>query len=168
MSIDKEAITLTLSISAGIVSAATFVVALAQMKIASAKTRLELYNKRFNIYTCALDYFQAAWGKSDKPAETHQREFIRCYRESQFLFEDRDGVYETLTNIKDAGAQAIGLEKMIHELESSPTSDPRVAASCREKRMEHLGSFERSLMTLEKQLSKYIRFERASGWHPFK
>jgi len=168
MSIDKEAITLTLSISAGIVSAATFIVALAQMKIASAKNRLELYNKRFNIYTCALDYFQAAWGKSDRPAEAHQREFIRCYRESQFLFKDSDGVYATLTKIKDAGSQAIGLEEIIRELEASPNNDPRAAASCREKRMEYLSNFERSLMTLEKKLSKYIRFEHASGWHPFK
>lgn len=168
MSIDKEAITLTLSISAAFVSAATLFVALAQVKIGSAKTRLDLYNKRFNIYTSTLDYFHAIHGASEKSSDTHRREFIRCYRESQYLFKDSDGIYATLTKIKDDGAQAIGLERQIRELDSSSLSDMLLAESCGENRERYLKSLEKSMMTLERQIASYIKFENASGWHLFK
>ncbi|WWW35605.1 hypothetical protein V8017_00195 [Stenotrophomonas rhizophila] len=168
---DKETATIILSVAAFVVSCATLLVALSQMKIASAKSRLDLYNKRFNIYLAALDYYQAAWGKSDKALEKCKQDFIKSYRESQFLFKASDGVYQTLTAIKDAGASATGLADIIKQHEDDPNravTHQTMMADWRRSRMDSLQSFENSLMQLEKQLSAYIRFERASGWHPFK
>lgn len=165
---DKTQIAFVLSIATAIIGVATTIIALSQLKIASARNRLDLYNKRFNIYLCALDYYQAVWGKSEKPIEFHQLAFIRCYRESRFLFKQKDGIYETLTAIKDSGAGAAGLEKLINDEKLRSSSDPRVQATFSDKRTKHLDTFEKSLMTLEEQLQKYIRFEQASGWHPFR
>ncbi|HEL7672954.1 TPA: hypothetical protein UL936_001929 [Stenotrophomonas maltophilia] len=165
---DKDTVTVTLSIAAFVVSIATLLIALSQMKIASAKARLDLYNKRFNIYVAALDYYQAIWGKSKTPVDECATHFIKAYRESQFLFKSKDGVYDTLTKIKDAGAAVTGLEKMVADIEADMVGDKIVAGQLRQKRMERLDGFEKALMTLEKQLSTYIRFEHASGWHPFK
>jgi len=165
---DKELVTVILSVTASFVSIATLLVALSQVKIASAKTRLDLYNKRFNVYATALDYYKAAWGDSEQPVKIVAANFIKAYRESQFLFKASDGVYDTLTKIKDAGAAATGLEKLIAEIDADIAGDRRVAGQFREKRMEKLNEFEQALMTLEQQLGAYIRFEHASGWHPFK
>ncbi|MCF8825473.1 hypothetical protein KIP45_05085 [Xanthomonas campestris pv. raphani] len=164
----KDAVTLLLGVCALFVSTATFLVALSQMKIASAKTRLDLYNKRFNIYLSALEYYQAVWGLSDKPLDRCTQDFIKSYRESQFLFKDTDGIYATLTGIKDTGSSATHLERIIRETEQKAGSDLLELGDLREQRIQQLNDFEQSLISLEKQLSKYIRFEEASGWHPLR
>lgn len=51
-------VTFYLSIAAALLSLATFVVGYSQMKIASAKVKLDLYNKRFSVYLAALEYYQ--------------------------------------------------------------------------------------------------------------
>lgn len=163
---DKDTVTVTLSIAAFVVSIATFLIALSQMKIASAKARLDLYNKRFNIYIAALDYYQAIWGKSKTPVDECATHFIKAYRESQFLFKSKDGVYDTLTKMKDVGSLAARLEKMI--VDADVDGDKEIASTLRQKRMKSLNTFERDLIELERQLRDYIRFEHTSGWHPFK
>ncbi|MCC5074255.1 hypothetical protein VDR70_015810 [Xanthomonas campestris pv. campestris] len=164
----KDATILLLAVCSLFVSTATFLVALSQMKIASAKTRLDLYSKRFNIYLSALEYYQAIWGLSDKPLDRCTQDFIKSYRESQFLFKDTDGIYATLTEIKDTGSSATHLQNIILETEQKAGSDLLELGDLRKQRTQQLDGFEQSLTGLEKQLSKYIRFEEASGWHPFR
>ena len=120
---DKNTITLILSITTVLISIATFSVAYSQMKIASAKTKLDLYNKRFNIYIAALDYYQATWYKSLEEIKEKSIDFTKSYRESQFLFEESDGVYETLGKIQRNGSQIYTYEEHKYEIENNLTRD---------------------------------------------
>jgi len=134
------------------------------MKIASSKARLDLYNKRFAIYTTALEYYQALWGKTDTPIKVCEANMIKAFRESKFLFKSSDGIYETLEKIKDAGAMATGIKDRIEIMEKEVSADGRVLTKSRENRSAALQRFEDNLKTLEQQLEKYLRFKTASGW----
>lgn len=152
-------VTFYLSIAAALVSLATLTVGYTQMKIASAKIRLDLYNKRFNIYLSALAYHQAVWDKGDfKASET---EFIKSYRESKFLFDYEDGIHETLTNIKNCGG-VIRTNNEIQEGSSIINKDDSSAFDdlCDSKRQE----MTKELGKLEDQLGKYIDFKVVRGW----
>ncbi|WP_256201114.1 hypothetical protein [Stenotrophomonas maltophilia] len=154
---DKDAVTVLLSI-------ATILIALSQMKIASSKARLDLYNKRFAIYTTALEYYQALWGKTDTPIKVCEANMIKAFRESKFLFKSSDGIYETLEKIKDAGAMATGTKERIEKMERETPTDAHAITTSRENRSAALQRFEDNLKTLEQQLEKYLRFNTASGW----
>ncbi|MDI2112615.1 hypothetical protein [Commensalibacter nepenthis] len=52
-------VTLSVAISTGFIGIITCVIAYSQMKIASAKVKLDLYERRFNVYMTALSCYQA-------------------------------------------------------------------------------------------------------------
>ncbi|WP_236190191.1 hypothetical protein [Pseudomonas pharyngis] len=162
--VTKEDITFYLSVATTILGIATLFVGFSQMKIASAKVRLDLYNKRFNIYVAALEYYQAMWNHPINLLNLNQKAetFIKHYRESSFLFSNRDGIYETLTKIKDNGAVVKTYEEWkqdssgVHSVDGlnalhtkSVTARERIAAD---------------LQTLEKQIADYIDFRVVEGW----
>lgn len=90
-----------------LVACATFVVGYSQMRIASAKVKLDLYERRFNVYISALDFYRAFYKKEPQEVEKCMLELIRSCRESKFLFKEEDGIYEILTKIKKAGEQVV-------------------------------------------------------------
>lgn len=157
ISFDKDTVTVLLSI-------ATILIALTQAKIANSKARLDLYNKRFAIYSVALEYFQVLWEKSDTPLKVCEANMIKAFRESKFLFKSSDGIYETLEKIKDAGAMATSTKERIEKMEGETPTDGHAIATSRENRSAALQRFEDNLKILEQQLEKYIRFKTASGW----
>ncbi len=77
------------------------------MKIASAKVKLDLYNKRFNGYLAAFEYYPLAYGKVDGSMKAKSVERIKLYRESQFLFDSKGGVYDTLNRIMTSGNKSL-------------------------------------------------------------
>ncbi|BBV96693.1 hypothetical protein [Pseudomonas monteilii] len=155
-------VTFFLSITAALVSLATLTVGYTQMKIASAKVRLDLYSKRFNVYLSALRYHQAVWGKEE--FETSESEFVKCYRESKFLFDHKDGIYDTLTKIKNCGG-VIRTNNEIQEGNSIINKGSAIAFDdlCDSKRQE----MTQELIKLEDQLAKYIDFKVVRGWTAF-
>ncbi len=164
---DKNTITLILSITTVLISIATFSVAYSQMKIASAKTKLDLYNKRFNIYIAALDYYQATWYKSLEEIKEKSIDFTKSYRESQFLFEESDGVYETLGKIQRNGSQIYTYEEHKYEIENNLTRDRLDLDSMHKDSTQARADFENNLKILEKQIEKYIQFTAVRGWTLF-
>lgn len=150
-------VTLYLSIAAALVSLATLTVGYTQMKIASAKVKLDLYNKRFNVYVSALEYYQAFWDKNGGDLKVKGAEFIKCYRESQFLFSEKSGVYATLTVIKDSA----GVIKIYEEMKAEGKKDLGELHSKSVTAREKIGN---ALQTLEKQMAKYIDFKVVRGW----
>ncbi|CRM23895.1 hypothetical protein [Pseudomonas sp. 8 R 14] len=156
--------TFYLSVTAAMVSIATFVVGYTQMRIASAKVRLELYNKRFNIFLSALEYYQAVWEKGDGSINIKSAEFVKCYRESQFLFSDKDGVYDTLTKIMSFGS-ALENNREIREVD--PISNHSNPIPLRDKGYDARDRMGEELKKLEKQMAKYIDFKVVRGWGIF-
>src|SRR5271166_6137601 len=84
-----------------------------QAETAHARLKLDLYDKRFNIYTTTLDLYQADMrpevdiGSEEEEKKgladiiNAERIFVHSFREAQFLFEGADGIYNTLNDIKD-------------------------------------------------------------------
>lgn len=162
--VTKEDVTFYLSIAAAMLALATFFVGFSQMKIASAKVKLDLYNKRFNVYVAALEYYQAMWNHPVSMANLNQKaeSFIKHYRESSFLFSTKDGIYETLTRIKDSGAVVKTHEEW--KQDSSGTHSIGNMDALHTKSVTARERIGTDLQTLEKQMADYIDFRAVEGW----
>jgi len=68
-----------------------------QWKNNQEKLRLDLYERRFDIYMRVLDFHREliAWNDTDAQ-KSSQQPFIRAVRESRFLFPESSGVYAFL------------------------------------------------------------------------
>jgi hypothetical protein len=89
-------------------------------------------------------------------------EFIKCYRESQFLFDPKDGVFDTLKRIMTSGNQI--LVYMDTKAGVHPNISQDTAYLLHEKSVEARLSFEKDLLILEEQIAKYINFRLVRGW----
>lgn len=158
---DKDTITLIVSV---VTLVSTFSVAYAQMKIASAKIKLDLYNKRFAVYISALDYYQATWDEPHDKIKEKGKQLTKSYRESKFLFEPSDGVYETIGKIQWNGTVIRSCEEHKHQRENNLTDDRLCLSTLHELSMKARDEFERNLLELERQMDKYIQFKAISGW----
>ncbi len=99
------------------ISLAIGYIGLLQFRINKHKFRLDLYNRRFAVYEKTLSYFQSYYSKDSNPDSTilSEREFIRAYRESVFLFGSDSNVYKRLTEIKDTLGFLTTYERMRSE-----------------------------------------------------
>lgn len=163
----KEVITVIISITTILISVATFTIAYSQMRIASAKTKLDLYNKRFNVYATALDYFHATWDQPHEKIKERGNQFNKSYRESQFLFEPSDGVYEALGKIKQNGSTIHFYEQHKYERENNLTKDRHDLSKLLDASVIARYDFEKNLQNLERQIEKYIQFKTITGWKFF-
>lgn len=163
----QDTVSLVINITVVIVSIATFSIAYSQMKIASAKIKLDLYNKRFNVYVAALDYYQATWYGSHEEIKEKLIIFTKFFRESQFLFEESDGVYKTLREIQVNGSRIEAYEKKKYEIEQGLTKNSSSLNEMQKISLSARFSFEANLKTLEEQLHKYLQFKTISGWKFF-
>lgn len=162
--------TLVVSIAVAVIGLATFVVGYSQMKIASAKIKLDLYNRRFAVYLATLEYYQSAYGKTEESMEVKGNGFIKAYRESQFLFDADDGIYKTLTRIKDSGADikayqaAQAVEMGLADEKTARLYDKADMHRLHEKNVVGHHNFYNDLNLLESKLLKYLQFKTVSGW----
>lgn len=154
VTLDKDSVTAILGL-------ATLAIALSQMKIASAKTKLDLYNKRFAIYIASLDYYHALLNESNAAAKEKSIAQSKGYREALFLFNKKDEIYTILGEIEGKGASARSYAEQIADLEGRQAPE---LASLQEKRKGVLGDIGQLIDKLEKQLEPYLRFKAASGW----
>ena len=75
-----------------------------QLKVNRDKLRLELYNRRFDVYSKTLDFYQVMRNydgnfKTEDSVKTSQRAFIKASRESQFLFDKESCVFDILNEM---------------------------------------------------------------------
>ncbi|WP_047528493.1 hypothetical protein [Pseudomonas sp. 11/12A] len=159
---EASQVTLVVSSVTAMIGVATLVVGYSQMKIASAKVRLDLYNKRFNVYVATLEYYQSAYGKVEGSMKAKSAEFIKCYRESQFLFDPKDGVFDTLKNIMTSGNKILVYEDTLSG--AQPHISSETTHLLHEKSVEARQRFEKDLLILEEQMAKYIDFKVVRGW----
>jgi hypothetical protein len=155
-------ITTIVSVVGGVVGLIALTVAWAQMRIASAKTKLDLYNKRFNVYLVALEFYQYVFSDNKEDLKGKSNRLAQVYRESKFLFDEEDKIYETLGKIqKDAG-----VVRAMEEFRKNPDSTSNRLATERlsEKHADALTNMGTNLIELEKQLKKYLSFHNVRGW----
>lgn len=147
-----------------IISIFTLLIVFSQMRIAAAKVRLDLYNKRFAVLESTIDLYLATWDWNDESIRPLELQFIKYFRESQFLFDEEAEIYNTLEKIKDCNAAISAYEK-----------EPKDGDSTTEDRKEYLHilhkrsatariEFATNLTILENKMKTYLDFKALDGW----
>ena len=91
------------------VSILALVVAFFALWVSADKLRLDLYNKRFDIYLRTLKFQQPLLRarKEDGTFAALQTDFMIASRESTFLFSPKSGVYDQLRKLHEASAAIV-------------------------------------------------------------
>jgi hypothetical protein len=88
------------------------------MSINAKKLKLDLYNKRFEVYVDAIKFYQELLsGEISK--ETHLK-FINSKEAAIFLFSDDPEIYQYLDDMHSESAKVTGFKHIAHELIASP------------------------------------------------
>jgi hypothetical protein len=81
--------------------------------VSREKLRLDLYNRRFEIFRAAVDFSNviSAWTGSDEQTATRQL-FIRAVVESQFLFSKESGIFEILSEVHTKSFKRLAMDTL--------------------------------------------------------
>ena len=101
------------------ISFGALLVSLLSFSIASERLRLDLYNKRFDIYVRTVKMYQALMkSNEDEISDSLLADFILASREAQFLFGRNSGVYALLIRLNAASFTIINTPKILKDLPS--------------------------------------------------
>jgi len=136
------------------------------------KLRLDLYNRRFDIYSHTLDLLHAleSWNPTaaEKGAHSLQdspdldkalKAFTKASRESQFLFADHSGIHENLERLHSAAIALIGFKRDAGPNLTGP--DLLGAFADSQQRSETMLKMP---PILEKAMKKYLDFHGLNLW----
>lgn len=159
-------VTVVVSVVGAVVGLIALTVAWSQMKIASAKAKLDLYNKRFGVYLAALEYYQCAISEARKELREKANKLTHAFRESKFLFDAKDGIYETLARIQKNG----GVVRVYDDFQKDGNAykHNNATATLQDKYATALQNMEKDILALEEQLKDYLSFYNVRGWKFFK
>jgi len=156
------------------VSLASLLVAAGAFWTSREKLRLDLYNRRFEIYGQVLDYVHALddWNPTDAERASRslqdftdlkrtQRAFIKATREAQFLFKDESGVHKLLEQMHADSFGIIGHRRDIAPNLGTAGSDALPLCKEFDKKVER---FHVSIGALEQAISKYLDFHAVTSW----
>ncbi|NTW50593.1 MAG: hypothetical protein HGB19_12855 [Chlorobiales bacterium] len=139
------------------ISTAVAVIGYLQYKVNRRKFRLDLYNRRFLVYEKSLAYFQSYYSRDSTAEfkESFERDFIRVYRESIFLFGEDSAVYKILTELKDTLGFLISFDS---RFKSEPYNQNEYTAwSLRKQSMKEPSMI---MGALEKALLPWLSFKK--------
>jgi predicted enzyme related to lactoylglutathione lyase len=126
-------------------------------KIETTKLRMELYNRRFQIFVSIFDFYEALLGWTGTPEQrAAQTRFFRAYQESGFLFGKESGIEDTLKRVHEESAKVIGFKEYGEDYKSGGVE----FYLDRFKDAQHvlLVDFDAALVKLKAELPKYLNF----------
>jgi hypothetical protein len=142
--------------------------------ISREKLRLDLYNRRFDVYSRTLDLLHELDGwrptEMEKTSTSLQespqlekalRAFIKASREARFLFDDDSGVQKQLEQINADTFAIIGFKRDIAPNPHYGGPDFLLPYNDFLKRLERVHA---SVTPLEEAMSKYLNFHAISAW----
>ncbi|MFJ4352747.1 hypothetical protein ACIPZ5_17810 [Pseudomonas sp. NPDC089428] len=160
---DGVQVTTIVSLVGGVVGIIALSVAYAQMRIASAKTKLDLYNKRFSVYLAALEFKRCAGTMTRDGIQEKFEKLVQAYRESLFLFDAKDGIRETMEKIQKAGWAIL----VHHNAKTDPKSADAMLEKFQGSAFDAYTNLTDDLLALEEQLKRYLSFHNVRGWTIF-
>ena len=82
---------------------------------------MDLYNKRFQIFSAAVDFSNviSSWAGSDDQKATRLL-FLRAVNESQFLFSKESGVFELLLKMNEKSFKRLGMGQLREHAATMP------------------------------------------------
>lgn len=162
LSSSKDVFDYLIAITPIFITAFLAAIAFWQSRINSNKLRLDIYNRRFDVYSKTLDFYQLllSYDPNDVSKEllnTLQKGFIKAFRESQFLFDEKSGVYDILDRMHTKSFQIIGCKEHGGKLADA---DPQEFEKMHKQSMEALKCFTESIPQLEKAMARYLNFHK--------
>jgi hypothetical protein len=143
-----------------LISLVALVIAGFSFFIASERFRLDLYNKRFDIYMRTVKFFQALLSskedKEDVTFDALRADFIIASRESKFLFGLESGVYDLLNQLNMASSTITGLHDMPKGL------PPEQIIQNQKQFSDALMLWNSSIEPLEDKMAPYLNYHYAS------
>jgi len=79
-----------------LIGASVALIACYQWKTNREKLRLDLYQRRFEIYLRVLDFHFAIWQQDEPKLDLLHVPFMKAFWESKFLFPEKSGIYDFL------------------------------------------------------------------------
>jgi hypothetical protein len=107
-------------IPSAIMAAFLAYIAYQQMKINERKLNLDLYHKRFSVYTDTIRFYQE-FRREEVNQEIH-RAFIISKEASKFLFSKDPSIYELLDSMHSESFKITGCKHQEKEVKGTPQS----------------------------------------------
>jgi hypothetical protein len=158
--------------AAVVISVVSACVAFAAWRTSREKLRLDLYNRRFDIYGRTLDliHILQAWNPSEREKIVTslesspelvkaQQAFVKASREAQFLFDDASGIHKLLEQMNADVIAVIGFKRDI-----GPNLLGAEFACEHQKFIERMNRIYAATPLLEKGMKKYLDFHALSTW----
>ncbi len=100
-------------------------IAFGQFWLAQTKLRVDMYDRRFEVFSSALDYYLALmfWRSPDEDLERQldaQRRFVKALNEAPFLFTEKSGVHGIMQEMNALAGQTRGFKEEGHRVQSDP------------------------------------------------
>jgi hypothetical protein len=126
-----------------------------QWKTNAQKLRLDLYEKRFQIYLRVLAFYQQIVVWEDREDQiASQQPFFTAFRESRFMFPPKSQVYELLKEFHQRAFFVVKFTETREKLRGMPQETMELA----NKRIEHVNWLLRSIDDIEKGMTPYLKF----------
>lgn len=137
-------------------------IAYQQWKTNRDKLRLDLYNKRFDIYSKTIIFYQALLSydasKPDEDFSSIHKDFIKSCRESQFLFSKKSGIFQILENLHSEAFKIIGFKNHAKDMVSAP----EILLEMQNSMQQALSIFDVSIKELESKMVPYLNFQKVA------
>lgn len=145
-----------------LIAASVAYFAFLQWKTNKEKLRLDLYNRRFEIYVRTLEFYAAL---SDYKPTDNQKEFqeirlsfFKSYREAQFLFDENSGIYKMLLRLHRISFKITGFKEDGKTLADSGCHEELTKMN--EEAHDNMMMFAIYIEELEKAISPYLNFHK--------
>jgi hypothetical protein len=148
-------------ITAMAATAVAFYVALIskrQWETNQEKLRLDLYQRRFEIYLRVLDYYWALLEWRGKPEQLVTRgPFVKAFCESKFMFPEKSGVYDFLKEFNEHAFRITNFKSSIDELgDVFPNETVKLA----QQRSKDVNWILMSVDTLLARMAPFLNFHK--------
>ena len=128
------------------------------LALQNEKFRLELYDRRFEIFDSIFPFYDAmvSWKGTPEQREARTR-FFRAYHESEFLFSEESGIPALLKKLNDDAAKVIGFKEEKDSFKSDPVLMNRLFMEVQDIQTK---GFEEGLARLKAAMHSYLDFSK--------
>lgn len=141
-----------------------------QWMVNRERLRLELYDRRFGVYSKVLEFYQAllSWEGTEKQCDSINP-FITAVRESKFLFPDAPAMMALLREFSIRGFRTTKHDELIDELRRSGDTKEHLLQVA-QRRSDDANWILGSLGQLEELIAPYLNFhgyKTKEHWYQF-
>lgn len=132
-----------------------------------AKYRLDLYNKRWAVFVASLEVYQQSISPKLDEIDRVSSAFILAQRESQFLFDKRDRIFEILEEVRGDffDCKAYYYEhRRLDEINFGESMDGALIHTLSRKVDEARPRIQKNIYLLETKLQKYLNYRIVRPW----